>query len=59
MRPVERDGLVLVDGAAVNPLPFDLLRGKADVVIAVDAAVGPGNAGWCPTRGRRSPPPWR
>jgi len=48
MRPVERDGLVLVDGAAVNPLPFDLLRGKADVVIAVDAAVGPGNAGMVP-----------
>ena len=24
MRPVERDGRVLVDGAAVNPLPFDL-----------------------------------
>ena len=48
MRPVERDGRVLVDGAAVNPLPFDCLRGKADIVIAVDAAVGPGNAGAVP-----------
>ena len=48
MRPVERDGRVLVDGAAVNPLPFDHLRGKADIVIAVDAAVGPGNAGGVP-----------
>ncbi len=48
MRPVELDGRVLVDGAAVNPLPFDHLRGKADVVIAVDAAVGPGNAGAVP-----------
>ena len=48
MRPVERDGRVLVDGAAVNPLPFDHLRGKADIVIAVDAAVGPGNAGMVP-----------
>ena len=48
MRPVERDGRVLVDGAAVNPLPFDRVRGKADMVIAVDAAVGPGNAGTVP-----------
>jgi NTE family protein len=48
MRPVERDGRVLVDGAAVNPLPFDRVRGTADVVIAVDAAVGPGNLGTVP-----------
>ena len=48
MRPVERDGCVLVDGAAVNPLPFDHLRGEADIVIAVDAAVGPGNVGEVP-----------
>jgi len=48
MRPVERDHRVLVDGAAVNPLPFDHLRGQADIVIAVDAAVGPGNAGTVP-----------
>jgi NTE family protein len=40
MRPVERDGRVLVDGAAVNPLPFDLLRGKAGAVVAVDVAAG-------------------
>ena len=48
MRPVQRDGCVLVDGAAVNPLPFDHLRGKADVVIAVDAAAGPIDAGAVP-----------
>lgn len=42
MRPVQRDGRILVDGAAVNPLPFDHLRGKADVLIAVDVAVGLG-----------------
>lgn len=48
MRPVERDGRVLVDGAAVNPLPFDRVRGAADIVIAVDAAVGPGNDGAVP-----------
>ena len=43
MRPMERDGCVLVDGAAVNPLPFDRLRGKADLVIAVDVALGVGD----------------
>lgn len=48
MRPVMRDGLVLVDGAAVNPLPFDHLRGKADVVIAVDASTGPLTPGGMP-----------
>jgi len=51
MRPVEHDGRVLVDGAAVNPLPFDRLRGKADIVIAVDASVGPGEP-------RGVPDPW-
>ena len=41
LRPVEVDGRILVDGAAVNPLPFEHLRGAADVVIAVDSAAGP------------------
>ena len=36
MRPVEVDGRVLVDGGATNPLPFEHLRGIADVVVAVD-----------------------
>jgi NTE family protein len=48
MRPVERDGRVLVDGAAVNPLPFDLLRGQADLVVAVDVAIGASEAGGVP-----------
>ncbi len=48
MRPVELGERVLVDGAAVNPLPFDLLRGKADIVVAVDASVGPLQAGSVP-----------
>jgi NTE family protein len=51
LRPVEVGGRVLIDGGAVNPLPFERLRGKADVVIAVDCALGPGE-----TRG--IPPPW-
>ena len=44
VRPVEIDGRVLVDGAAVNPLPFDCLRGCADVVVAVDCGGGAGEA---------------
>ncbi|HSI41540.1 MAG TPA: patatin-like phospholipase family protein [Xanthobacteraceae bacterium] len=41
IRPVAHGGHVLVDGGAVNPLPFDLLRGKADIVLAVDITGGP------------------
>ena len=41
-RPVLIDGRVMVDGGATNPLPFDRLHGKADIVIAVDVA-GPPN----------------
>lgn len=39
--PVERDGRFLVDGGLRNPVPFDLLAGKADVVIAVDVTGAP------------------
>jgi NTE family protein len=35
-RPVTHDGRILVDGGATNPLPFDRLRGHADVIVAVD-----------------------
>jgi NTE family protein len=39
-RPVMyRDG-VLIDGGAVNPLPYDLLFGLADIVVAVDVTFG-------------------
>jgi NTE family protein len=51
LRPVEIDGRILIDGGAVNPLPFEHLRGKADVVIAVDSSVGPSEA-------RTVPQPW-
>jgi NTE family protein len=43
MRPVECDGQVLVDGGATNPLPFEHLRGRADVIVAVDIS-GPVSA---------------
>jgi NTE family protein len=36
MRPVEVDGRILVDGGATNPLPFEHLRGRADVIVAVE-----------------------
>ena len=41
IRPVVHDGQVLIDGGATNPLPFDLVRGRADVVVAVDIAGPP------------------
>ncbi len=41
MRPVRHDGRVLVDGGAVNPLPFDHLIGRADLIVAVDVTGGP------------------
>jgi len=42
MRPVQHGGHTLVDGGAVNPLPFDLLRARADLVLAVDITGGHG-----------------
>src|SRR5919201_1905662 len=36
MRPVVVAKRILVDGGATNPLPFEELRGRADVVVAVD-----------------------
>jgi NTE family protein len=41
MRPVIVDGRVLIDGGATNPLPFDALRGRADIVVAVDISGEP------------------
>lgn len=35
-KPVRMGDLLLVDGGAVNPLPYDLLQGECDIVIAVD-----------------------
>jgi len=42
-RPVKRDGRILIDGGIANPVPFDLLDGKADIVIAVDVIGMPDN----------------
>lgn len=51
IRPVEAGGRVLVDGGAVNPLPYDLLFGAADIVVAVDVTFGG-------SREPRNPPPF-
>ncbi len=40
VQPVEVDGRILVDGGAVDPLPFGCLRDKAEVVVAVDVSEG-------------------
>lgn len=36
--PVLHEGRVLVDGGAVNPVPFDLLLDRCDIVVAIDVA---------------------
>jgi NTE family protein len=35
-RPVVIDGRILIDGGTTNPLPFDVLTGQANIVMAVD-----------------------
>lgn len=40
-RPVRRDGRILIDGGICNPVPFDLIEGKADVTIAIDVVGTP------------------
>ena len=37
LKPVELDDRVLIDGGFVNPVPFNVLNGKVDITIAVDA----------------------
>jgi NTE family protein len=36
--PVVMNDMVLIDGGAVNPLPYDLIRDDCDVVIAIDVS---------------------
>jgi len=51
IKPVEAGGRLLIDGGAVNPLPYDLLFEAADLVIAVDVTFGG-------SRERRNPAPF-
>ena len=52
MRPVVVADRILIDGGATNPLPFDQLRGRADVVVAVDIS------GEASDERRDIPSPW-
>jgi NTE family protein len=40
-RPVVLEGRVLIDGGYVNPLPYDVVMGRADVTVAVDVTGDP------------------
>ena len=40
-RPVVLDGRILIDGGTTNPLPFDKLAGRADIIVAVDVFGAP------------------
>jgi NTE family protein len=40
IRPVAHDHRFLIDGGAVNPLPYDVLFDRADIVVAVDVTFG-------------------
>lgn len=52
VKPVLREGRLMVDGGAVNPLPYDLLFEAADLVIACDVSAGG------PETPRADPPPF-
>ena len=40
-RPVRRDGVIYVDGGMSDPVPFEVLHGKADYIIAIDVVGSP------------------
>ncbi|TKT69185.1 patatin-like phospholipase family protein [Aquamicrobium sp. LC103] len=40
-RPIKHEGRTLVDGGISNPVPFDLLENRADIVIAIDVVGTP------------------
>lgn len=52
VRPMRINGRILVDGGATNPLPFEHLRGRADIVAAVDISGVP------PAGRNELPNPW-
>ncbi|MBL8588700.1 MAG: patatin-like phospholipase family protein [Methylobacteriaceae bacterium] len=41
VKPVEAGGVALIDGGAVDPLPYDCLFERCDVVVACDVIGGP------------------
>lgn len=51
--PVVVEGRALIDGGLVNPLPFDILDGEADLTVAIDVSGVP-----VPRPGRAAPKVW-
>ncbi|MBA2126853.1 patatin [Hyphomicrobium methylovorum] len=49
-QPVILDGHALIDGGLTNPLPFDLLFGECDIVVAIDVT-------GCPSANPKRPAP--
>ncbi|MBV8565000.1 MAG: patatin-like phospholipase family protein [Methylobacteriaceae bacterium] len=54
VKPVEIGPMILIDGGATNPLPYDHLLDIADIVVACDVMTGGGDAGYA----ARSPRPF-
>ena len=52
IRPVLHERRVLIDGGAINPLPFDAVESESDIVIAVDVIGG------LPVPTKPVPDPW-
>lgn len=48
--PIVINGAAMIDGGLANPLPFDLLTGEADIIVAVDVTGAP-----MPTESRKHP----
>lgn len=40
-QPVVVDGQAMIDGGLSNPLPFDLIAGEADIIVAIDVSGAP------------------
>ena len=40
-KPVRRDGRILIDGGIYDPVPYDLLTDRADIVIGIDVVGAP------------------
>jgi NTE family protein len=36
LSPYEKNGVIYIDGSCVNPVPFDIIRGECDVLVAID-----------------------
>ena len=40
-QPVKCANRICIDGGIMNPVPFDLLHGRADIILAIDVVGGP------------------